>query len=726
MPRFLAIAIVLLCMCVVGYAQAPADKSPHSEASLISEAKTAPSGGTFWVGLKLKHEDNWHSYWVNPGDSGTATSIAWRLPPGVKAGDFQWTYPEKIVLGPLASYGYSHELILPIQITVPASIKAGSTLKLEGTAKWLICDPEVCLPAEQEVALSIPVGDSLVEDAAGATAIGKALQKVPELDFDYKVTATKSEKGYLLSIKGNPEKLLALYRGGMYFFALDPATINHAALQNVKQIGSAKAPTELRMEIEKSEYATNLSNPLRGVMVINGFPTRAIVVEAPVEGVPLTPAKAAAAQTSAGASQPVTSAEGLTTSVAVLFAFIGGMILNLMPCVFPVLALKVFGFVNHAGKDATKVRLQGLTFGAGVVLSFVALALALLAIRAAGQQLGWGFQLQSPVFVGVMSLFLFAIGLNLLGVFEVGLSATRLGAVAGSGSYGESFFTGVLATIVATPCTAPFMGAALGYAFVSATKTQAFLIFLSMGIGMALPYVLLASSPKLTAWLPRPGAWMETFKQVMAFPMFATVIWLVWVFSLQTGSDGTVLMLTALLVLSIGLWAYGRWSTAIHKSSTRWAATFAMVIFAIASVMVTTRGAAQRLPADEKVTATSKGGWEPYSAARVEELRASGKPVFIDFTAAWCLSCQVNKKLVLTKPENEKAFADRGVALVRADWTNEDPEITKALASFGRSGVPLYVLYQPGAAQPKILPEVLTSDILMDALKDIPLTSVKN
>jgi thiol:disulfide interchange protein DsbD len=603
--------------------------------------------------------------------------------------------------------------------------RINGNIKLEGLAKWLICDPNVCLPAEQDVSIELPVGLGKTE-SADAPLIRSFLAKVPKADAAWKFSADKTGAGYALAAESSAANLAQL-RKGAEFFALDSGVINHAASQPVSVSGKST-----KIALTKSEYASAPSNPLRGVLVLKTTPPQAILVEAPVAGVPVTVAKAT---TPASTSQspatetktPIKSANQLTSGLAVLFALIGGMILNLMPCVFPVLALKVFGFVNQSGQDARKVRLQGLVFGAGVVVSFVALAVLLLVIRAAGQQLGWGFQLQSPIFVGVMALFMFAIGLNLLGVFEVGLAATRLGAVASGGSYGESFVTGILATIVATPCTAPFMGAALGYAFVSATKLEALMVFLAMGIGMALPYVLLASSPKLTAWLPRPGAWMETFKQITAFPMFATVIWLVWVFSLQTGNDGALLLLSAILVLSIGLWAYGRWSAVTHKSSTRWAATFAMVVFAIASVLVTMRGAAQtaRAAAPASISANSEEPWQPYSAKKVEELRATNRPIFIDFTAAWCLSCQVNKKLVLNSPEIIQEFADRGVVTIRADWTNEDPEITKALASFGRSGVPLYVVYVPGAANPKVLPEVLTSDIVKDALKDIPRGSAK-
>lgn len=715
-----------LCLASLASGQTPASKHPHSEASLISEAKAVAPLSKFWVGLRLKMDPSWHSYWINPGDSGTATSIKWQLPEGVTAGDIQWPYPEIIRQGPLASYGYSHEVILPMQISVPASAAIGSTLNLAGLAKWLICDPNQCLPAEQDVALDVQVQGAKQAEPSAEALIAGALQKLPLHDAGYNFSAEKSNEGYALLVSGSPQKRNDLYRRGFEFFALDSGVINHAAKQPVAR----KGDRSLRMSITRSEYATALSNPLRGVLVIKSNPPQAILVETPVAGVPVAEAKATTpASTPQGSitdtKAPIQSANQLTSGLAVLFALIGGMILNLMPCVFPVLALKVFGFVNQSGQDARKVRLQGLVFGAGVVVSFVALAVLLLVIRAAGQQLGWGFQLQSPIFVGVMALFMFAIGLNLLGVFEVGLAATRLGAVASGGSYGESFVTGILATIVATPCTAPFMGAALGYAFVRATKLEALIVFLAMGIGMALPYVLLASSPRLTAWLPRPGAWMETFKQITAFPMFATVIWLIWVFSLQTGNDGALLLLSAILVLSIGLWAYGRWSTVPHKSSTRWAATFAMVIFAIASVLVTMRGAAQTARAAAPIADDSEEAWQPYSTKKVEELRAAGRPIFIDFTAAWCLSCQVNKKLVLNTPEIEKEFTDRGVVTIRADWTNEDPEITKALASFGRSGVPLYVVYVPGAANPKVLPEVLTSDIVKDALKDIPRGSAK-
>jgi len=443
-----------------------------------------------------------------------------------------------------------------------------------------------------------------------------------------------------------------------------------------------------------------------------------MAVEVPVDGAPEplpAPATVSDAQGEAAGTQGsgMGSGRDLTLALALTFAFLGGILLNLMPCVFPVLSLKILGAAGQGGVDRRTIRNQGLVFGAGVVLSFLALAGVLMGLRAGGAQLGWGFQLQAPVFVAAMAALFFAIGLNLMGVFEVGAMLTRLGSRPGSPSgYGESLASGVLATVIATPCTAPFMGAALGFAL-TRTLPETLSIFGFLGLGMALPYGVLSWAPGLLERLPRPGAWMETMKQLLAFPMFATVIWLVWVFGQQTGVGGATYLLTALLLIASAGWMVGRWHRTDRRSG--WIArALSLVALGLAALAVA-RGTSQTAPA----TGVAEG-WQAYSPEAVALSLESGQPAFVDFTAAWCLTCQVNERLVLSKETVLGAFQAGGVALFKADWTRQDPVITAALEQLGRSGVPVYALY-PGTpgSEPYLLPSVLTEDLVLDALAGV-------
>ncbi|HSQ74837.1 MAG TPA: thioredoxin family protein [Bacteroidota bacterium] len=423
--------------------------------------------------------------------------------------------------------------------------------------------------------------------------------------------------------------------------------------------------------------------------------------------------------TKSGSTRPVGAAgeSSISLAVALLFAFLGGMILNLMPCVLPVLSLKIMGMVKQAG-EAPRERLKhGALFTFGVVASFWVLAGIMLLLQAGGEQLGWGFQLQSPSFVIVLSIFLFLFGLSMFGVFEIGTSLTGVGqGVAGGSSYTSSLISGVLATTVATPCTAPFMGSALGFTL-GAPAYVAFLVFTFVGLGMAAPYLLLTTIPALLKFIPKPGAWMESMKQFMGFLLIATVLWLIWVLSLQTGADGVVILLAALLLVALGGWIFGRWGNIAKEKPTR---RIAQVI-ALVAVAGGLFFSLTNIKAKEQETAgVHRQGsieWLTYTPELVEGLKAEGRTVFLDFTAAWCLSCQVNEKVAFSSEEVQNEFARRGIATVRADWTNHDETITRALAAFGRNSVPLYVLYAPGK-DPVLLPEIITPGIVLEALRN--------
>ncbi len=685
------------------------DPSPHSEAVLVSEDAWIRPGEPFTVALHMRMDEGWHSYWRNPGDSGEETSITWALPEGFSAGPIQWPHPVRIDVGPLTSYGYSDEVLLLTEITPPASLQPGAEVTLEGAAYWLICE-EICLLAESPLALALPVRSDGPAPGGGAGVIAETRALLPTALPGWNVRATRNGATYALRVAPPDGRLPAM--DGANFFPVEKTVLDHAAPQPVTRDGAAYL-----IALQESGYAQAPAERLRGVLVAPEGQTwdaagqvRAMAVDVPVEE----------AQT-AGLTASGEAAAPLPLAWALLFALAGGLLLNLMPCVFPILSIKVLGFVGPSGDDAVALRRHGLLFGAGVLVSFWALAGLLLAVRAGGSEVGWGFQLQSPLFVALMTFLFFGIGLNLLGVVEVGAWLMRWGGrverSAASHGAGGAFLSGVLATVVATPCTAPFMGAALGVAL-TLSAADALLVFTALGAGMALPYVALSMSPRLLRRLPKPGPWMETLRQALAFPMFTTAVWLVWVFGQQAGIDGAALLLFGLLLLGGAAWLLGRWPAARLsgrlRALTRGLAA-ALLIGAVATGVLGARSD------DAEPTATPEAAteWQPYSATAVQALRAEGRPVFVDFTAAWCLTCQVNKHTTLRTEAVQRAFREKGVTLMTADWTNQDPEITRALEALGRSGVPVYALYRGDAEVPVLLPEILTRKIVLDALEGL-------
>lgn len=736
MPIWSRTSILLLMLALVlgvgtwssAFAQSSDESSPHSEATLVSETSTISPGASVTVALRLEMEEGWHSYWKNPGDSGERTTIEWALPEGLEAGAIQWPYPERIPFGPMISYGYSDEVLLPVTVTASDTLTSGEEIVLEGRAEWLICK-EICLPAHASVEQTLEVTDETVP-TSWSEAIAEARTKQPRPLDGWTIEAAQSSGSYTLALTPPDDHEPEL--DGAYFFPEKEAVLDHAAPQPMTRAGDTYL-----FALQQSSYAEEPVNRLQGVFVAPEGTAltpetelRAMRVDVSVDSTlsDVDVASLSAPSTGSGGT-------GLSLPLALLFAFAGGLLLNLMPCVFPVISVKILGFVEEAGGDHRSIRRHGVLFGVGVLVSMWVLAGVLLMIRAAGSQVGWGFQLQSPTFVALMSLLFFAIGLNLLGVFEVGTRIMNWGGrlqneASQKGNLG-AFLTGVLATVVATPCTAPFMGAALGVALTLST-VGALLVFTALGVGMATPYAGLSMMPTLLDRLPDAGSWMETLKQFFAFPMFATAIWLVWVFGQQTGNGGVALLLFGLLLLGMAGWILHRWSPPQLSRGvtlvTRGLVTL-MVVGAVAAGVIGAGydGAAGATSSTENQPgASSTDGsteWIEYSPSTVDELRSDGRPVFVDFTAAWCLTCQVNERTVLNTDEVQQAFAERGVALVKADWTNRDPEITKALESHGRSGVPVYVLYPGDGSGPTLLPEVLTKDIVLDALEAVPSSS---
>ena len=704
--------------------------TPRVRAELVADAPQGVAPGQpLWLGLQITHQPGWHTYWKNPGDSGLPTELRWTLPAGVDVGDIAWPVPQKLRVEQMANYGYEGTVLLPVALQLAPSFKAAEHLTVRLHASWLVCKLE-CIPEEGDFTLQLPLHGSTALHA-GAFAAAQAAQPQP-LMGDSRVRVDSGGEQLHLSVPGLP---VALRGQALQLFSEAPAAIEHAAESGSGwtqawdgDVWTATLPlsSERGASLSHLPLVLALATPAlpaaegaqawRTVATVEGAWTPAMPAAAvsPALAAALEANRAAAPAAIKRASDPKTNPPALL--MALLGGLIGGLILNLMPCVFPVLAIKVMGFAKHASNRRAH-RQAGLAYTAGVVLSFLALGGLLLALRAAGEQLGWGFQLQSPAVVAALAALFTLIGLNLAGVFEFGQFAPgRLAALQLRHPAADAFLTGVLAVAIASPCTAPFMGASLGFA-VDMPAAQALLVFAALGVGMALPYLAASWIPAVVGWLPRPGAWMDTFKRGMAFPMFATVAWLVWVLGQQSGIDGAGALLVLLVAGSAVVWAL------TLRGRTRW--VLASILIAASAGLISLIGSnitqSQEIPAlaaTDSIAPAAPNTWQPWSAERVAELNASGQPVFVDFTAAWCVTCQYNKRTTLANAAVLEGFAARNVALLRADWTRRDPHITEALAQLGRSGVPVYVLYAPGKA-PLVMTEILSTDEVHAALSSL-------
>jgi len=661
-------------------------KAQHLTAELVSLSPDIAPGGTLQVGLVLTLEEHWHVYWTNAGDSGEPPKITWTLPEGITAGPMLFPIPSRLPLGPLMDFGYEDEVAFPVQLTAASSLKPGPT-HIDAKVTYLVCR-EVCIPGKAHLGLNLNVvPGATVAQPVGA--LGEALTLIPKpLPPDAKLTVTGGKTDFVLNLTTGGRETNA------EFYPSDQDQIANAAPQQIEPTSDG-----VRLRIRRSDDLKTLPAQLHGVIKLSD--NQAYEVTAPV-----TPGEVAPAPGSKVAGSPATSS--VTTISAIGLAFVGGIILNLMPCVFPVLFLKGLALVQSSGQERKHLRSHGLVYTLGILVSFWIIVAALLILRATGSQAGWGFQLQSPTFIAVLAAGLFFFALSLAGQFDLGLSLTSVGGgLAQKQGYTGSFFTGVLATIVATPCTAPLMGAAIGFALAQPAGIT-FAVFTALALGLATPYLLLSFQPAWTRILPRPGAWMETLKQLTAVPLFGTAIWLAWVYgNLHSGNSQGVDHLTRLLwcflALAIAGWALGKWP-ANWKS-------------AIAALLIAAVGLAIPLYQPKDTTLV----WAPYSQQSLDQARAAGHPVFIDFTAAWCLSCQVNERAVLKSADVQHQFSKNNVTLLKADWTQYDPEITKQLASVNRSGVPTYVIYPAMKnSSADVLPELLTKDIVLTALeKDV-------
>lgn len=649
-------------------------QAPHLAAELIADSGTISPGDTSHVALALTLERGWHVYWVYAGDSGEAPSVAWSSPQEIVLGPMQYPAPSRLPLGPLMDYGYEGTAIFPFSLTVSKELPLGTTA-LKAHVKWLVCR-EICIPGIAFLGLNLKVAPTV--PSARNPLIDAALRAEPlPVPSSGKVHVSADRSLLTLDVEtGRRETALEYY-------PLDDDSIRNAAEQKVEP-----TPRGARLVIERAETTDVLPKQIKGVLKLNGG--RSYTFDVPV----LAPL-----------AQPASNGEpGLF--FAIVLAFAGGIILNLMPCVFPVLFLKALSLVNRASESHSRLRRHGMAYTAGILFSFWVIVSVLLTLRLVGKQAGWGFQLQSPGFVVAMAFLLFFMGLSLAGMFDLGLTLTSTGdSLTRKDGYIGSFFTGVLATVVATPCTAPLMGAAIGFAL-SQSAIVTFTVFTALALGLAVPYLLLTLVPGWANRLPRPGRWMETLKQLSAVPLFLTTVWLIWVYGRSSGvapgesSDHIARLLVGLVILAIAGWTLGRWP------ARRWGYVAALLI-AAAGFSIPLSG-----------SHSDKLQWQPFSNAALAVAQSQGKPVFVDFTAAWCLSCQVNEKAVLQDKLIEQELLRQHYVLLRADWTRYDPEITGALRKVGRSGVPTYVVFaSETSGSTHVLPELLTRSVVLDAIR---------
>ncbi|HEX5805440.1 MAG TPA: protein-disulfide reductase DsbD domain-containing protein [Macromonas sp.] len=706
--RFL-IALFLLCLGWVRPAMALdvlASAVQHNEQSraelLVHAPEGVAPGKPVWLGLRIEHAPHWHSYWKNPGDSGLATTLDWQLPPGVQAGEIAWPTPKKFPLGELANYGYDGTVLLPVPLTIAPAFK-GAQLDVSLHARWLTCRQE-CIPQEGQFRISVP---AQVSSAAQGAAFEKALARVPKawpgatgridvtgqrltLTLDKLPTAWQDK-----ALEWFPEAVGLIVPGAPWTQRWDGARWQAVVPLSTERVDS---PPQVTLVVALADPDQEPTGVRLEAPVPTGWP--AVTAAAPAA---LSPALQAALQRPAPATAE--SRPGFGWWAALASALLGGLILNLMPCVFPVLAIKVLAFAQH-GDDHRMHRLSGAAYTAGVVLSFLALGGLLLGLRGAGEALGWGFQLQQPAVVAGLALLFTLIGLNLSGWFEWGVALPGvLSNLQSRHPAVDAFLSGVLATAVASPCTAPFMGAALGLA-ITLPAWQALGVFGALGLGMALPYAAASWVPGIARLLPRPGPWMTTLRQGLAFPMFGTVVWLLWVLGQQTGVNGATAVLALLLAVSAVVWALnlrgrGRWPLLV------------LALLATAG-LASTLGQHIAQPAAATASAPENSTWARWSPSAQTALLNEGRAVFVDFTAAWCVTCQYNKHTVLADARVLEAAASHRVTLLRADWTQRDPVVTEALRQLGRNGVPVYALYAPGRP-PHILTEILDTEEVLSA-----------
>lgn len=705
----------MFCFPQVSLGFSPVVQAPHVEARLVSPVESVVPNRSLWVGVLLKIDPKWHVYWKNPGDSGLPTRIGWVLPEGFTASEIQWPLPQRYPLGGLVNYGYEDQVLLMSEISGTAeaysSLRRGEDFFVRARVKWLVCK-ESCIPGKADLELKLPVAQPGVRplDSQWSGHFSQAKKQLPTQSSHLTATFQSHEGQLWIDIQGPLVSKMNIKQ--MDFFPGIKGIIENSVYPKSERIGEDQVRVKLKLAEGHSSrppqvagvftYSNRQSSLRRGVEVsgqISGLWKESVASSSEEKTLTDTPKKG----------------ENVQPLLWTLFlAFLGGLILNLMPCVFPIIFLKGFGFLKTLDESRSphevsrELKHEGLAYTVGVLSTFIGVALILNALRSQGLFLGWGYQLQSPLFVILLTQLFFVLSLSFAGWFEIGSRLTSLGGkLTQTRGLAGPFFTGLLAVIVATPCTAPFMGTAIGVALSQGTWAT-LVIFAALGLGMAFPYLLLSWFPGVFRFFPRPGKWMETLKEFLAFPLLLTVIWLLWVLSQQVGQNGVTQVTVGLVVLIFSLWLLKKMN---QKKSIAWG------VFFIGLAV----GWGASTPSPK--TSFSEAGiihenglsWEKFHPDLIARLREEGRIVFVDFTAAWCVTCQVNKKVAIYNDRVISRLKELNVAMVRADWTNADPIITQALQRYGRAGVPLYLVYH-GAEDAQVLPELLTPNIILNAL----------
>jgi thiol:disulfide interchange protein/DsbC/DsbD-like thiol-disulfide interchange protein len=707
---------------------APDEGNPRVEAALLMDVSQVKPGDSFRVGVRFRMDPHWHIYWKNPGDSGLSTDVSWDTP-GTTVGELRWPFPSTFRTpdGFIVTHGYKEEVILFAEAR--ASEQATGSLTLSAAVDALVCE-ERCIPAEMVLTRSLQVGAETRRDVETVAAFDASQARVP---------LPPEAAGLAVALALDSKSLKAGHpftgtftvsaRDGQALPAVEPDFFVSERIRGLARVAlTPEAAGRFQLKGDTAPQAPDEPPRLKGVLRLGTAQTgyRALEVDVPLapfesapvaapvnsKGPQLPPAKILPPVATSAVGAPAAAAPPLSLGAALLFAFLGGAILNLMPCVFPVLALKAYGFTRLAQEERGHVSKHALAYTGGIVGSMLALAGVVLAVRAGGNSVGWGFQFQEPLFVAAVCAVLVAFALNLFGVFHVGLDGTALaGKVDSSRGLVRSAGEGVLAVVLATPCSAPLMGAAVGFAFAAGTGTV-LAIFTALGLGLALPFCLLVMVPGLSKRLPKPGAWMERAKQLLGFALLGTAVWLVWVMGGLAGVDGMARVLAFLVAVGVGAWLYGL------SQAAGGARRLAGLAGALA-VLVLTAGFTLRFEdAAPMARASTVGAAQPWDEAAVSAALAAGQPVFIDFTADWCLTCKFNERTVLAREEVRAAFAHHQVAFFVADWTRRDARISAKLAEHGRAGVPMYLVISPSAPdRPEVLPELLTPDIVVQAVE---------
>lgn len=674
------VALIVLTLFVAAFELAASEseivEQPHLEAQLLAEYSQVQAGQRLYIAVKLVPDAGWHTYWINPGDSGLATVIEWQLPEGVSAGEIQWPIAEKFNIGHLSNYGFEGDTYLLTTLTISEQF-AETSLPITAQVDWLVCE-EYCIPGSATLTLVLPVGSSQVASEQ-IEAFNIARNNLPE-QADWPALFDIQDRQVTIIV--NSTDATRLDNGSLYAFVGATELVEH---QPPGTIQSTNNELIVRRDLNTYFHDYPQQFPL---LLVNDSRAVQLQVTVAEQGI---------------ISEAVASSDSpLALTTVLLFALAGGFILNLMPCVFPVLSLKALHLANHRDN----ARNDALWYTAGVVVTFLIIAGILIALRATGEALGWGFQLQNPMLIGLIALLFVAIALNLSGVFQVGTSLMRLGQ---GKQQQSSFATGVLAVIIASPCTAPFMGIALGFAIIQPAPI-ALGIFAALGLGMALPFLLLGFLPVFARWLPKPGVWMNTFKEWMAIPMYLTTVWLLWVFGRQAGVDSQALLLVAMILFATALWAWGK--AQLNPAKKRRQLLVSWILLLLTAVMFSVALTMQQ--SSERV-ATNDQQWQAWSPELQSKLQAD-QPVFVNMTADWCITCLANERVALETESTRSLFAEHGVQYLKGDWTRQDPRITEYLGSYQRNGVPLYVLYWPGQ-EPIVLPQILTNSIVRDAVE---------